>query len=37
MSQQMPFNKEVEQETEASELYSQAQKLKLKFSNHLEA
>ena len=37
MSQQIPFNKEIEKEAETSELYLQAQKLKPEFSNHLEA
>lgn len=37
MSQQMPTHKELETEAEKSELYLQAQKLKPKFGNHLEA
>ncbi len=37
MSEQMPFNKVLETETETSELYQQAQKLKPQYANHSEA
>ena len=37
MSQQMPFNKEVETEAETSQLYRHAQTLKPKYANQHEA